>query len=158
MVDATRRALLGTAVAGAGAFALAACAAEPTARPSASAGTESSSASAAPSESASGEASSGGQDLGAVSEVPVGGGKTFTLGEESILVTQPRSGEFRAFSAVCTHQGCIIMDVIANEAQCNCHGAKFDGESGAVLGGPAQRALKSYTVAVENDRILINLA
>ena len=47
-----------------------------------------------------------GEELGSTSEVPVGGGKVF--GDQKIVVTQPTDGDFKAFSAVCTHQSCLV--------------------------------------------------
>ena len=38
--------------------------------------------------------------------VPVGGGVILT--KDEVVVTQPEAGTFKAFSAVCTHQGCLV--------------------------------------------------
>lgn len=88
---------------------------------------------------ASGES---GTALGQASVVPVGGAASFTdpyTGQPGII-TQPTAGDYRAFSAVCTHQGCQVgfrQQVIF----CPCHGAEFDPSTGAVLRGPAERPL-----------------
>ena len=42
-----------------------------------------------------------GQELISATDVPVGGGTV--LPDEKIVVTQPREGDFKAFSAICTH-------------------------------------------------------
>ena len=54
-------------------------------------------------------AGNGASALAATSEIPVGSGKIFT--PEKVVVTQPVSGDFRAFSAVCTHMGCIVSQI-----------------------------------------------
>ena len=55
------------------------------------------------------------------------------------MVTQPAAGEFRAFSATCTHQGCAVGDVTDGTINCPCHGSKFAVADGAVVDGPARR-------------------
>lgn len=45
----------------------------------------------------------GGEALAKTSDIPVGGGKVF--GEQEVVVTQPKEGEFKGFSAICTHKG-----------------------------------------------------
>jgi len=64
-----------------------------------------------------------------VSDIPVGGGRIFP--DELIVVTQPTAGHFKAFSAVCTHQGCTVTDVSGGFIKCPCHGSEFAISSGA---------------------------
>lgn len=56
------------------------------------------------------EISVDGTDLGPTSDIPVGGGTIFQ--DERVVVTQPEEGTFKAFTAVCTHQGCVVSEVI----------------------------------------------
>src|SRR4051794_14697051 len=42
-------------------------------------------------------------------DIPVGGGKVFD--RLKVVVTQPTAGDFKAFTAICTHQGCTVQDV-----------------------------------------------
>ena len=72
--------------------------------------------------------------IGKTSEVPVGGGKIFTA--DKVVVTQPTAGEFKAFSAMCTHQGCPVSKIEGNEIDCTCHGSKFSIADGSVHEGP----------------------
>ncbi|WP_397546748.1 ubiquinol-cytochrome c reductase iron-sulfur subunit [Rhodothermus marinus] len=55
------------------------------------------------------------------------------------------NGTIRAFSAICTHQGCEIRDFQNNRFTCWCHGSQFD-TSGQVVRGPASSPLPEYTV------------
>ncbi len=55
------------------------------------------------------------------------------------------NGEIRAFSAICTHQGCEIQDFQNNRFTCWCHGSQFD-TNGQVVRGPASSSLPKYTV------------
>ena len=92
-----------------------------------------------------------GEQLGAASEVPVGGGMIYA--DQEIVVTQPTEGEFKGFSAVCTHQGCLVSNVKDGTINCTCHGSRFSIEDGSVVGGPAPSALAAVTVADEGGQI-----
>lgn len=85
--------------------------------------------------------------------IPVGGGKVFP--DQKLVVTQPTAGSFRAFSAVCTHQGCVVSDVSNGTINCPCHGSAFDAATGAVRRGPATQPLPERKVTVGNDGITI---
>ncbi|MCF6524336.1 Rieske (2Fe-2S) protein [Streptomyces sp. JJ36] len=93
----------------------------------------------------------GGAELAEVSEIPEGGGKI--LKEEKVVVTQPSAGEYKAFSAVCTHQGCLVTSVGNGTIDCACHGSRFDIADGSVTRGPAQQALPPVNVSVEGGSI-----
>ncbi len=86
-----------------------------------------------------------------VSQVPVGG--AVILGQA--VVNQPMEGQFRAFSAVCTHQSCLVSAVREESVECTCHGSIFSTMDGAVLRGPASRPLVSRTVTVEGDNLTV---
>jgi Rieske Fe-S protein len=98
----------------------------------------------------SGSGSSGGA-LGKSSDIPVGGGKIFK--DQKVVVTQPKKGEFAAFSAVCTHRGCTVGSVADGTIDCPCHGSKFHISDGSVAHGPASKPLPSKSVKVENGEI-----
>jgi Rieske Fe-S protein len=87
--------------------------------------------------------------LGEASAVPVGGGTVFK--EQKVVVTQPAKGEFKGFSAVCTHQGCVVAEVADGTINCGCHGSKFGVEDGAVKAGPATKPLPAQEVSVAAD-------
>lgn len=93
----------------------------------------------------------GGTSLGKAADIPVGGGKIFP--DEKIVVTQPTAGDFRAFSAVCTHNGCVVASVKAPTINCACHGSKYSIEDGSVVNGPAPAALAKKTVTDEGGTL-----
>lgn len=83
------------------------------------------------------------------SAVPVGGGTI--LKAEKLVVTQPTAGSFRCFTAVCTHEGCIVGTVANGTIDCPCHGSKFKIADGAVAHGPATRPLAEQQITVAPD-------
>lgn len=93
-----------------------------------------------------------GAELAATTEVPVGGGIVLT--EERIVVTQPTEGEFRAFTAVCTHQSLLVTSVADGTIKCDNHGSSYSAETGEVAGGPAPSRLAAVEIKIEGDRIL----
>lgn len=110
-------------------------------------------ASGAPQAAAPGNAAAQpkGIDLGPASAIPVGGGKVFS--GQKVVVTQPSSGTFKAFSAVCTHQGCTVSSVSGGNIACPCHGSEFSATDGSVTNGPAKRALAARQVTAEGGQL-----
>ncbi|MFC8721187.1 Rieske (2Fe-2S) protein [Kitasatospora sp. NPDC057198] len=98
-------------------------------------------------------ASTGPVDLGPAADVPVGGGKVYR--EQAVVVTQPAAGEYKAFSAKCTHAGCLVNGVVKDQIQCLCHGSRFGISDGAVQDGPAPEPLPAYQVAVQNGNLQV---
>ncbi|POX62543.1 iron-sulfur protein [Streptomyces sp. Ru62] len=144
---ATRRTVLAT---GAGALALGCvgCGAE---KGGEAASASSAPASAAASSPAAQEAAADGKALARTSDIPEGGGKVFK--EEKVVVTQPKKGDFKAFSAICTHQGCTVNTVADGTIDCPCHGSRFRIEDGSVARGPATRPLPKRSIKVDGKSI-----
>jgi Rieske Fe-S protein len=69
-----------------------------------------------------------------------------------VLVRTP-DGQVRGWSAVCTHQGCLVTAVRDGVIVCPCHATEFDAASGAVLAGPAGAPLPEVAVEVRGDGI-----
>ncbi|MFG3438553.1 Rieske (2Fe-2S) protein [Nonomuraea sp. NPDC047897] len=150
----SRRAVIASAGAGGLTLALAACgggdtgdtgttAAQQSTQPTASSGAPSAAESSAPA----------GGALARTADIPVGGGAVFK--EQKVVVTQPTAGEFKAFSAVCTHKGCAVAGVEGGLIDCPCHGSKFKIEDGSVTAGPADKPLPEVRISVEGDQITL---
>lgn len=134
-----RKVLGGAAVAVAGAAALAACGSD-------NSGESSTTASAA-------DSSGDGGLLPDAASIAVGGGVVMEL--VKTVVTHPADGEYKAFSAVCTHKGCTVSDVTDNEIICPCHGSKFSASDGSVIEGPATEPLESRPVSIADGKITL---
>ncbi|MFH0521919.1 Rieske (2Fe-2S) protein [Streptomyces sp. M41] len=102
-------------------------------------------------ETASPTTATPGRELTTTSEIPVGGGKIFKA--EEVVVTQPEQGQFKAFSAICTHQRCTVGSVTDGTINCPCHGSKFSITDGAVENPPATRPLPEKNIVVEGNSI-----
>lgn len=122
--------------------------ASPEASPSTPAGSPAQPPSAAPSETGS-----GGTPLAATADIPVGGG--LVVSAEQVVVTQPAAGEFKAFTSICTHQGCEVSRVESGVISCPCHGSQYSAADGSVSRGPAAAPLAEVAVTVEGDQILL---
>ncbi|MGW6273552.1 MULTISPECIES: Rieske (2Fe-2S) protein [unclassified Streptomyces] len=92
-------------------------------------------------------------ELAKTSDIPVGGGKVFK--DEKVVVTQPRKGDFKAFSAVCTHSGCTVAEVADGTINCACHGSKYRVADASVAGGPAPRPLPPRKIDVTGNSITL---
>ncbi len=98
-----------------------------------------------------GPAPSTGRNLGPVSEVPQNGGVVLTA--DKIVLVHEADGSLMAFSAVCTHQGCIVASVQHGIIQCPCHGSQYSAVTGAVVHGPAPRPLARIPIVVQDSYI-----
>ena len=112
------------------------------------------SAASADAKSSGDGAGSGGTVLGAAADIPVGGGKIFTAAK--VVVTQPARGEFKAFSAICTHVGCLCNQVADGTINCPCHGSKFKITDGSVVTGPAPTSLAAAKVTVADGKVMLD--
>jgi Rieske Fe-S protein len=94
---------------------------------------------------------SGARRLAALADVPQGGGVVLT--QDDIVLVRPEGDTVNGFSATCTHQGCTVAGVRDGQISCPCHGSVFSASDGAVVSGPATRALPKVAVAVKGDDV-----
>lgn len=144
----TRRTVLAAAGTTSAALALAACGSSGGGD---TGGEESPGAGDQPTGEGTSEPGGGGAELVSASEVPEGGGTI--LKEEKVVVTQPSAGEYKAFSAVCTHQGCVVSSVADGSINCACHGSRFAVADGSVQQGPATQPLPAVKVSVSGGSV-----
>ncbi|MFC9387961.1 Rieske (2Fe-2S) protein [Streptomyces venezuelae] len=89
--------------------------------------------------------------LARTADIPVGGGKI--LADKGLVITQPKAGEFKAFSSKCTHAGCAVSSVADGVIVCPCHQSHFDVSDGSVKSGPAGSPLPPTPIQVVGDAI-----
>ena len=90
------------------------------------------------------------QAIANTGDVPVGSAVIV----DDVVITQPQRGEFKAFSAVCTHAGCNVAEVLGASINCPCHGSSFNLD-GTVAKGPAKRPLDAKGIVVQGDSIAL---
>jgi Rieske Fe-S protein len=104
--------------------------------------------------SSGGDAKAGGGAIASESEVAPGSAIKFEDSGNPAVLVHLDDGDFVAYSAVCTHQGCTVAYQDSNLA-CPCHGSIFDPADGAaVVSGPAQRPLPGIPVKVQGDEVV----
>jgi Rieske Fe-S protein len=89
--------------------------------------------------------------LAPLTSVPKGGG--IVLPAKGVVLTRDPDGAVHGFSSICTHQGCTLAQVSAGTIDCPCHGSRFNATTGAVVQGPASRALPTVRVMVRGTGV-----
>ncbi|MFD6078394.1 Rieske (2Fe-2S) protein [Streptomyces hydrogenans] len=89
--------------------------------------------------------------LAKTGDIPVGGGKV--LAGKGVVITQPKAGEYKAFSSKCTHAGCAVSEVKDGTIVCPCHQSRFDISDGSVKSGPATSPLPPEPIEVKGEEI-----
>ncbi|MEU5281393.1 Rieske (2Fe-2S) protein [Streptomyces asoensis] len=117
------------------------------------AGTSGSTGAASTGGTGGGDNAAAGAALTRTADIPEGGGKVFDA--EKVVVTQPTAGTYKAFSAVCTHQGCAVKSIADGVINCPCHNSNFSITDGSVKSGPAQKSLPEVAIKVSGDSITL---
>ncbi len=90
-----------------------------------------------------------------LADIPEGGAKYFELNGTAAVLVKSKSGSLAAFSAVCTHLGCIVQwQKGQDQFLCPCHGGLFS-VAGAVLAGPPPKPLEKLPFVVSGDSIVV---
>ena len=100
------------------------------------------------------QAGSSSKAIAAESDVAPGSAVTFKDEGTPAVLVHLDSGDFVAYSAVCTHQGCTVA-YKKGQLACPCHGSLFDpADGGAVIAGPAQEPLPEIPVKVQGGDVV----
>ena len=96
------------------------------------------------------------KEVARIDEVPIGGAKKVILNGSPVLIIRTAQ-EWKAFSAICTHLGCVVgWDERQKQIVCPCHAGLFDLQ-GKVIGGPPPRPLTAYSVVISENKILVKV-
>lgn len=89
------------------------------------------------------------------SEVKPNTGRIFRFGSKPGLLIETATGEYRAFSAICTHLDCTVQ-YRSDEKMiwCACHNGRYD-LTGRNVSGPPPRPLEEFQVNVRGDEIVV---
>lgn len=89
-----------------------------------------------------------------LADIPVGGGTI--LSEAKIVATQAVAGQYRAFSAVCQHQGCTVGSIEDGTIVCPCHFSRYSIADGSVVNGPTTKPLiPASSASVEGTDLVV---
>jgi Rieske Fe-S protein len=89
-------------------------------------------------------------------DVKANSGQIFRFGSQPAILVDTPNGELKAFTATCTHLGCIVQyrsDL--NQIWCACHNGHFD-LNGKNVEGPPPKPLEEYAVNVRGDQIVVS--
>ena len=89
------------------------------------------------------------------SDVSEGEAKFFEFAGSSAVLVRKRGGDLVAFSAVCTHLGCIVQwEKDKQDFLCPCHAGHYSAD-GDVTAGPPPRPLKKLPFSVAGGNITV---
>jgi Rieske Fe-S protein len=81
--------------------------------------------------------------------------KIFRFGARPALLVRTAEGEYRAFTAVCTHLNCTVQfreDL--RQIWCACHNGLFD-LNGRNISGPPPRPLETFQVNIQGEDVVV---
>ena len=92
-----------------------------------------------------------------VGEIPLNAAKIVRMGQRPVIVVHTETGEYRAFSAVCTHLGCTVeyRGDKGGYFHCNCHGGEYD-LTGRNVSGPPPKPLTPYPLSISSNNIIVS--
>ena len=86
----------------------------------------------------------------------VGSAALLQSGAGSFLVTRTAQDSFNAFTAICTHEQCVITGFQSGTFVCPCHGSQYN-TSGQVQQGPATQRLRQFNTQFTNNVLTITV-
>jgi cytochrome b6-f complex iron-sulfur subunit len=95
-------------------------------------------------------------DVGKVEDFPIGSASVVSVSGKPVIVVNTKAGGLKAYSAICTHLGCIVFwDEKKGLITSPCHEGLFNPVTGAVVSGPPPRPLPPYELAMKDGKVLI---
>jgi cytochrome b6-f complex iron-sulfur subunit len=99
---------------------------------------------------------SGPVTVGKLEEFPAGAVKSVLVDDRPVLVLRAADGQFRAFSAICTHLQCVVgWSAERGQIECPCHGGVYTSE-GQNVAGPPPRRLDELSVSINEGSIVVS--
>ena len=95
--------------------------------------------------------------IGALSDIPVGGVKLFNYPgpNDNCILVRPSEDRVVAYSQKCTHLSCAVYySREENRLECPCHEGYFSIDDGRVLQGPPPRPLPRIALEREGDHLI----
>lgn len=94
--------------------------------------------------------------VGTTEEIPPGQATVLPVNDKPVIVVHTQDGQVRAFSAICTHLGCVVeWEEKRGFILCPCHDGRFNALTGAVISGPPPAPLPPMVAAVEDGSIYV---
>ncbi len=83
-------------------------------------------------------------------------GQIIKFGRKPVILIRLDSGEYRAFSAICTHLDCTVQyRTDFKHIWCACHNGHYDLR-GKNIAGPPPRPLMPYDVTIVDDEVVVS--
>lgn len=96
--------------------------------------------------------------VASLSELRSAGGLVVPVEDKPVILSVGANGEVNAFSAICTHLGCVCKwEPAGGYILCPCHDGRFNAQTGAVISGPPPNPLIRFNVTVEDDDVYVVL-
>lgn len=95
-------------------------------------------------------------EVGKVEDFPPNASKVVSVADKPVIVVNTKTGGLKAFSAICTHLGCIVSwNASRSSIHCPCHDGFFNPVTGAVVSGPPPKPLAAYEVVVKDNKVFV---
>lgn len=93
---------------------------------------------------------------GTIDDLKPNSGEIIKFGRKPVILIRTPSGEYRAFSAICTHLDCIVQyREDFKHIWCACHNGHYN-LNGVNIAGPPPRPLAPFRVNIKEDKIFVS--
>lgn len=94
--------------------------------------------------------------IGKIDDMAKDSSKIIKFGEKPVIVIRKDTGDYVAYTAICTHLDCTVQyRKDYGQIYCACHNGRYD-LNGKVVSGPPPAPLAKFEVTIRGDEVIVH--